>query len=114
MMILRRGCLWCRYTCGFSNCDLFFDKVFGDDYEHISDFRYFDRMKSFDVVSDVVNHKVDGRVDDKERIIVYNLGVASHDVFFAEKIYDISSKKKEIESIHPNHKNWYYDYLLNK
>ena len=29
---------------GFQNCDLFFDKVFGDDTEHVKDFKYFEKF----------------------------------------------------------------------
>ena len=32
------------HTRGFSNCDLFFDKVFADDYGHVKHFKYFDKL----------------------------------------------------------------------
>ena len=76
------------HTRGFSNCDLFFDKVFADDYGHVHHFKYFDKFKSFSEVSDVVNGKSDGRTNDSERILVYNIGISLHDVFYASKIYE--------------------------
>lgn len=33
------------HTRGFQNCDLFFDKVFADDTEHVRSFRYFNQFK---------------------------------------------------------------------
>jgi ornithine cyclodeaminase/alanine dehydrogenase len=85
----KEGCLVVPiHTLGFQNCDLFFDKVFGDDYSHICDFKYFDKFKSFTEVCDVVNGIKEGRTNDKERIIAYNRGIAIHDIYFAHKIYN--------------------------
>lgn len=75
------------HTRGFSNCDLFFDKVFADDYGHVCHFKYFDRFRSFAEVSDVVNGSALGRESDKERILAYNIGLSIHDVRFAANIY---------------------------
>ena len=75
------------HTRGFSNCDLFFDKVYADDLGHVCHFKYFDKFKYFAEVSDVVNKKAIGRVNNKERIIAYNIGVSMHDVNFAHNIY---------------------------
>ena len=87
------------HTLGFTNCDLFFDKVYADDYEHVKGFKYFDKFKKFAEVTDVVNNKVKGRENDKERILIYNIGVSIQDIFFAAKIYEKLNEKKELEDI---------------
>lgn len=84
------------HTRGFTNCDLFFDKVFADDTGHVKDFKYFDRFKYFAEVCDVVNGKVAGRASDKERILVYNIGISIHDVSFAGHIYQMLREKPEV------------------
>lgn len=75
------------HTRGFQNCDLFFDKVFADDRGHVEGFKYFSKFKCFAETYDVLSGKHPGRVSDNERIIVYNIGISIHDVFFASKIY---------------------------
>lgn len=74
-------------TMGFQNCDLFFEKVFTDEIEQIRDFKYFNQFKSVTNVSDVLNGIKPGRTNDTERILVYNYGIAVHDLVFAEKLY---------------------------
>lgn len=81
------------HTRGFQNCDLFFDKVFGDDTSQISGFQYFSKFKSFNEFSKVLLKEVDGRTNDDERIIAYNIGLGLHDVLFAAKIYNILTNK---------------------
>lgn len=76
------------HTRGFQNCDLFFDHVFADDKGHVEGFKYFSQFKAFNEVSEVLLGKVHGRVNDKQRILVYNIGLGLHDVLFASKIYE--------------------------
>lgn len=76
-------------TMGFQNCDLFFDKVFTDEIDQIIGFKYFNKFKSLTNVTDVLNKKEPGRTNDKERIIVYNYGIAIHDLYFATKFYNL-------------------------
>lgn len=78
-------------TMGFQNCDLFFDKVFTDEIEQIRNFRYFNSFKSVNNTSDVLNGKSPGRISDHERILVYNYGLAIHDLYFANQFYELSS-----------------------
>lgn len=95
------------HTLGFTNCDLFFDKVFADDYGHVKHFRYFDKFRSFAEVSDVVNGTKPGRESDEERILVYNIGIALHDIYFAGKIYNkIGNRAKEAEFLPPTNRFW--------
>jgi ornithine cyclodeaminase len=73
---------------GFQNCDLFFDKVFGDDTGQIEKFKYFSRFRQYDEIHHVLQGKNPGRTNDDERILSYNYGIALHDIVFASKIYE--------------------------
>ena len=77
------------HTRGFQNCDLFFDKVFADDHGHVKHFQHFDKFKSFAQTCDVLSGKATGRTTDDERILIYNIGIAIHDIFFAYKIFSM-------------------------
>ncbi|MDR2474296.1 MAG: ornithine cyclodeaminase [Bacteroidales bacterium] len=77
------------HTRGFQNCDLFFDKVFCDDKAHINNFKYFNYFKYCAEIAALLLDKNQGRESEKERILVYNIGIALHDIFFASKIYDL-------------------------
>ena len=73
---------------GFQNCDLFFDKVYGDDTGQIRQFRYFDRFRQYDEFHHVLQGLNPGRTSADERILSYNYGIALHDIVFASKIYE--------------------------
>lgn len=90
-------------TMGFQNCDLFFDKVFTDEIAQIRGFKYFDQFKSVANVTDVLNKKTAGRVNNEERILVYNYGIAIHDLFFAMKFHNLI-KGKEVTYRYPTEK----------
>ncbi|MCM1295362.1 MAG: ornithine cyclodeaminase [Muribaculaceae bacterium] len=95
------------HTRGFTNCDLFFDKVFADDFNHVKNFKYFEKFKSFAEVSDVVNGQAKGRENSEQRILVYNIGIALHDIYFAKKIYDkLATVAEDILLKAPNEKFW--------
>ncbi len=79
------------HTRGFQNCDLFFDKIFADDTEHVKSFKYFDKFKQFDEFSHVLLGKNPGRESETERILAYNIGISLHDIYFASQIYDLLS-----------------------
>ena len=74
---------------GFQECDIVFDKIFGDDTGNLQNFKYFNNFKYFAEISDVLLRKRDGRVCNSERIISYNYGIALHDLWFSSKIYDM-------------------------
>ena len=82
------------HTRGFTNCDLFFDKVFVADIPPARDFKNFDKFKKLGVTNDVVNGLIPGRENDSERILVYNMGLAINDVNFANQIYNMLDKSK--------------------
>lgn len=104
------GCLVVPiHTRGFMNCDLFFDKVYADDTDHVKGFKYFNQFKSFAEVSDVLNGTVEGRQNNAERIIVYNIGLSMHDIYFSRKIYELAKIRKfgqEISLDAPRRKFW--------
>lgn len=96
------------HTRGFAECDLVFDKVFADDRAHVSGFRYYDRFKNRLVeVADVVSGAAEGRGSDEERILVYNIGISLHDMFFASKIYElVGNECTEVTLVKPTDKFW--------
>lgn len=97
------------HTLGFTNCDLFFDKIFADDLGHVRHFKNFDKFKFFAEVSDVVNGKSVGRENDEERILAYNIGVSMHDINFAVHIYKLlcgDSNLSYIDLQDPTEKFW--------
>lgn len=86
------------HTRGFQNCDLFFDKVYGDDTGHVNGFKYFSRFKRFAEFDEVLRGDVAGRESDEERILCYNIGLGLHDALFASKIYDMLSSRDDLPS----------------
>lgn len=85
----RPGCLVVPvHTRGFQNCDLFFDKVFADDTAHVQGFQYFSQFKSFSEFPAVLQGISPGRENDEERILIYNIGIAIHDIVFAHHLYE--------------------------
>lgn len=73
---------------GFQNCDLFFDKVYGDETSQIKNFKYFDKFRQYDELHHVLQGKNPGRTSNDERILCYNYGIALHDIVFASRIFE--------------------------
>ncbi len=71
---------------GFQNCDLFFDKVFADDTNHVVDFKHYEAFRCFNELSKVLLRQACGRESQSERILSYNIGIALHDILMARKI----------------------------
>lgn len=100
------------HTRGFTSCDLFFDKVFADDLGHVRHFKNFEKFKSFSEVCDVVTGTKPGRESDSERILVYNIGISVHDIFFAASIWRLMEERgtlaslPEIDMMEPTEKFW--------
>lgn len=82
------------HTRGFQNCDVVFDKIFCDDLGHISHFKYFNQYKFVAEITDILNGKIHGRQDDRERILAYNIGISIHDIYFAMQIYKRFNRQK--------------------
>lgn len=92
---------------GFQNCDLFFDKVFGDDTGQIQKFKYFNQFHEYDELHHVLQGKNPGRTSDNERILSYNYGIALHDIVFASRIYEkAKTDAVTFEYIKQNQKIW--------
>ena len=83
------------HTRGFQNCDLFFDRVFGDDTAHIANFKNFNKFKYFSEFDKVLLKEDKGRQSEKERIISYNIGLALHDIMLGKNIYDLIIEKNK-------------------
>ena len=82
---------------GLQNCDITFDRVFGDDTGHVQGFKYFNQWKDYNEISEVLAGRDPGRRNDTQRIIDYNYGLALHDVVYAAKIYE--KLENEIQDI---------------
>ncbi|MBR1543042.1 MAG: ornithine cyclodeaminase [Bacteroidaceae bacterium] len=74
---------------GLQNCDVTFDRVFGDDTAHVQGFKTFHQWKDFNEIGEVLAGRDPGRCSDEQRIIDYNYGLGLHDVVFAAKIYEL-------------------------
>ncbi len=87
--IYKRGCTVIPvHMRGFKECDKMFDHVITSDLESIKKFQNYDKMKRLSLLNDVINGVVAVRNDSSERVIVYNLGIALYDLYFASRIYD--------------------------
>ncbi|MBO4499399.1 MAG: ornithine cyclodeaminase [Bacteroidaceae bacterium] len=104
----RQGCtLIPVHVRGFQNCDLFFDKVFGDDTDPLRNWKYFDQYRHYAELQDVIDGTDPGRESDAERILSYNYGLALHDVYYASRIYDLLKEEGlEVEIAKERSKFW--------
>lgn len=73
---------------GLQNCDTTFDRVFGDDTDHVKGFKYFSQFRDYNEIGEVLSGRDPGRKSDKQRILDYNYGLALHDIVFASKLYE--------------------------
>lgn len=85
------------HTKGFQNCDAAFDRVFGDDTEHVKNFKYFSHFKGYNEIGEVFAGRDPGRINDSQRILSYNYGLGLHDVLFASKIYEMETESNCFE-----------------
>ena len=87
--IYKKGCLVIPvHMRGFMECDLTFDHVIASDMERIKEFAYYDKFKNLSFTDDVLFHGKQLREKETDRVIVYNLGLAITDLYFASKIYN--------------------------
>lgn len=93
---------------GLQICDISFDRVFGDDTDHIKGFKYFNQFKDYNEIGEVLEGRDPGRKTQNQRIIDYNYGLALHDVVYASKIYKLTKDKStcEVERIKETEKFW--------
>lgn len=79
---------------GFMECDRSFDQVITSDLESIKKFRYYGEIKNLSYVDDLIakrNRNEDLHLGNQR--IIYNLGLAVHDLYYAKKIYDLFLQK---------------------
>lgn len=104
----KRGCLVVPiHTLGFQNCDLFFDKFVVDDIGHVQGFKYYNEFKQVTELTDILTGRMPGRVNNNERIMAYCIGIAIHDMYFSNKIYEaLEGVANEISLNPPTEKYW--------
>lgn len=108
--IMRPGTLLVPiHTRGFMNLDTVVDRVYCDAVDQIRNFKYFDKFRGLAQMSDVVTGHAPGRQNDHERLTVYNIGTALHDLFFAAKFYELANQqgKASFDWQEPQKKVWY-------
>ena len=93
---------------GLQNCDTTFDRVFGDDTDHVKGFKYFSLYKDYNEIGEVLAGRDPGRKSQEQRIIDYNYGLALHDVVYASKIYNLLKNKatNEVTIVKETDKFW--------
>lgn len=93
---------------GLQNCDTTFDRVLGDDTDHIKNFKFFPQYKDYNEIGEVLIGRDLGRRAENQRIIDYNYGLALHDVVFASKIFEMVADKDlpNIEIVKETEKFW--------
>lgn len=96
------------HTQGFMNCDTVFDRIFGDDTNHVSGFRYFKQFRDYTEIGEVFSGRDPGRQSDEQRIINYNYGLGLHDVVFAAKVFELTERQElpEISLFKETRKFW--------
>lgn len=94
---------------GLQNCDAVFDRVFGDDTDHVRGFRYFPQFHDYNEIGEVLAGRDPGRKSPEQRIIDYNYGLGLHDVVFASKLYELLSDRgdcPEVDIVRETGKFW--------
>lgn len=93
---------------GLQNCDTTFDRVFGDDTGHVCGFKYFPQYHDFNEIGEVLAGRDPGRINDSQRIIDYNYGLALHDVVYAAKLFENLENTElfEVEIVKETAKYW--------
>lgn len=86
------------HTKGFQDCDMVFDRIFGDDVDHEKGFKNFASFRFFAEFKDVLSGRVPGRQSGMERIICYNVGIALHDIWFATKVCNMIKSESRLFS----------------
>lgn len=74
---------------GFMECDLEFDHIIVSDMVRAKGFKYYDQYKKVTLTDDILSGSVPVRENKNDRVIIYNLGLAITDLYFAHKIFSI-------------------------
>ncbi len=78
---------------GFMECDLAFDHIIVSDMHRAQGFKYFKEYKKVSLTDDILKGNIPAREKDTDRVLVYNLGLAITDLYYAYKILGLSSGK---------------------
>ena len=78
---------------GFMECDKVFDHVITSDLESIKKFQFYSQMRKLSRINDVLSGNIKIRNNSTDRILVYNLGIALYDIYFASKVFDMLQEK---------------------
>ena len=71
---------------GFKECDKEFDHVITSDLVSIKKFQNYNLIKKLSYIDDLIQHVENYKAD--KRTIIYNLGLAVYDLYFAAQIYN--------------------------
>ncbi|MFQ6824404.1 MAG: hypothetical protein ACLRTZ_13730 [Agathobacter sp.] len=82
---------------GFMECDLTFDNIVVSDLIRAKSFKYYDQYKRLLYTDDVLNGTVNLRNSSTDRTLIYNLGLAITDMYYAAKIYQMMDMKETPE-----------------
>ena len=85
---------------GFMESDLAFDHIIVSDMVRAKGFKYFDSYKKVSLTDDILAGTVKARENKDDRVLIYNLGLAITDLYFASKIYQMIDKE-ESEDLKP-------------
>lgn len=98
--IYKKGCTIIPvHMKGFMECDLSFDNIVVSDLVRAKGFKYYEQYKRLLYTDDVLSGDVKVRNSISDRTLIYNLGLAITDIYYAAKIYQMLEKegKAEIE-----------------
>lgn len=84
---------------GLQNCDPIFDRVFGDDTDHVKGFKYFPQYHDYNEIGEVLAGRDPGRKSEDQRIIDYNYGLGLHDVVYASKLYELLKDNSSCQEV---------------
>ncbi len=77
---------------GFMECDLVFDNIVVSDMVRAKGFKYFDQYKKVTLTDDILAGNEVIRQYPDDRVLIYNLGLAITDLYYAHKIYELIEK----------------------
>lgn len=88
--IYKKGCTIIPiHVRGFMNCDKVFDNIIVSDMVRIKEFSHYYEMKKITLTDVALRNEKAIRENADDRGIVYNLGLSSLDLYFADKIYKL-------------------------
>ncbi len=87
--VFKKGCTVVPvHLRGFKACDKEFDHVITSDLISIKKFQNYDSIKKLSYLDDMIQNGIPENQEEGERRIIYNLGLAVYDLYFAAKIYE--------------------------